>query len=309
MPPTGAPPPLRFFFLPGAETKSPARLSSCAAMLPGVAEPAAAEALVHQGRVRHGPSVAAATDDRVVEHLGVRQEHLVEQRMARHLDQRTHVDALLVHVEREPGDALVLRQVRVRPGDEHAQIRDRTERRPDLLAVDGPLVAVELGLAGQTRQVGTGAGLTEELAPRLHAGDDVADVQVDLLLGAVGGDGRSGEQQPEAAGRGQRAVGGDLGLDPDRVVARQAAAVGVGGQTRGGPSGQAQALPPLAHRQVDVPVLLEPGAQLVDDVVAAAGGRGGVGGLAHVYSFPLVELLCCTAVGVSAGRVGRHRVE
>ena len=44
MPPIGAPLPLlRFFFVPGAATKSPARLSSWFAMVPGVAEPAAAE--------------------------------------------------------------------------------------------------------------------------------------------------------------------------------------------------------------------------------------------------------------------------
>ena len=52
--------------------------------------------------------------------------------------------------------------------------------------------------AGEPGQVGPGAGLAEELAPGVLSGDDVADVAVDLLLGAVGGDGGGGQEQAEA---------------------------------------------------------------------------------------------------------------
>ena len=101
-------------------------------------------------------------------------------------------------------------------------------------------------------------GLAEELAPRLLAGDDVADVEVDLLLRAVGGDGGRGEQQAEAAGGAERAELGDGVLHGDAVVAVEALAVGVHREARRGPAGEAEALPPLRDREVRIPVLLQP---------------------------------------------------
>ena len=142
-------------------------------------------------------------------------------RVAGHLPQRPHLDPGLVHVDREPGDALVLRDVGIGAGDEHAEVGVLAARRPDLLAVDDPLVAVRHGPRREPGEVGAGARLAEQLAPRLGAGDDVADVQVDLLLRAVRGDGGRGQQQPEARGRAERAEVADLLLHPHGVVARQ----------------------------------------------------------------------------------------
>ena len=66
-----------------------------------------------------------------------------------------------------------------------------------------------LGL--QAGQVGTGLGLAEELAPGLLAGDDVAHVEVDLFLGAVGGDRRRGQEESQA---GRRTEGAEVGRSP-----------------------------------------------------------------------------------------------
>ena len=77
---------------------------------------AEAGALVGERRVGHRPAVVEAADQRVGRHAGVGHEHLVEQRPAGHLAQRADVDAVLVHVHREVGDALVLGHVGVRCG-------------------------------------------------------------------------------------------------------------------------------------------------------------------------------------------------
>ena len=56
--------------------------------------------------------------------------------------QRADLDALLVHVDAEVGDALVLGHVGVGAGDEHAEVGDLAAGGPHLLAGDDPLVAV-----------------------------------------------------------------------------------------------------------------------------------------------------------------------
>ena len=55
---------------------------------------------------------------------GVVEEHLVEHGVTGQLAQRPHLDARLVHVDREPGDALVLRNLGVRARDQHAEVGD-----------------------------------------------------------------------------------------------------------------------------------------------------------------------------------------
>ena len=202
--------------------------------------------LVHEGRVGRGPAVVEATDEGGVGHPGVGDEDLVEERVAGHLLERAHVDAVLEHVEGEVGDALVLGHVGVGAGQQHAEVGVLAPRGPHLLAVDDPLVAVPDGPGLQAGQVRAGLRLAEELAPGLLAGDDVPHVEVDLLLGAVGGDGRGGQQQAQPGGGAQRAELGDLLLHQDDVGAGHGLAVGVLGQARGGPAGQAQPLPPLA---------------------------------------------------------------
>ncbi len=81
-------------------------------------------------------------------------------------------------------------------------------RRPDLLAVDHPLVAVELRPRRQRGEVGAGAGLAEELAPDLLAREQCQKVAGLLLGRARVEQGRSGPADPD------RVVGaGDLGAD------------------------------------------------------------------------------------------------
>ncbi len=110
--------------------------------------------------------------------------------MAGHLTQRSYVDAGLVHLEGEVRDPGVLGHVRVRPGQQHAQVGVLTARRPDFLTVDDPFVTVPHRLRLQPGQVRSGLGLAEQLAPGHLAGDDVAHVVIDLLLRAMDGDGR-----------------------------------------------------------------------------------------------------------------------
>ena len=72
--------------------------------------------LVHERGVGDCPSVVEPTDDGVVVDAGVVEEDLVEQRLAGHLLEGHDVDAGLVHVDGEVGDALVLGQRRRRCG-------------------------------------------------------------------------------------------------------------------------------------------------------------------------------------------------
>ena len=79
----------------------------------------------------------------------------------------------------------MLRRIAVRPHEQLAPVGERAQRVPGLLPVDHEGVAVEDGRRRQRRQVGSGVGLREALAPDVvaaqHAGEQVAL----LLLGAV----------------------------------------------------------------------------------------------------------------------------
>ena len=57
----------------------------------------------------------------------------------------------------------MLGHVPVGAGKQHAVVRVMRAGGPDLLPVDDPLVAPELGPGGAARQVGAAAGLAEEL--------------------------------------------------------------------------------------------------------------------------------------------------
>ena len=82
--------------------------------------------------------------------------------------QRPHLDAGLLHVDDEVREPAVLRHVGVRCGTSSIpHLRDVRERRPHLLAVDDPLVAVAHRARREPGDVGAGARLAEELAPDL----------------------------------------------------------------------------------------------------------------------------------------------
>ena len=61
----------------------------------------------------------------------------------------------------------MLGDVGVGAGEQHAEVGDLAAGRPDLLAVDDPLVAVLDRLGREAGEVGAGAGLAEQLAPGL----------------------------------------------------------------------------------------------------------------------------------------------
>src|SRR5690606_34880017 len=164
-------------------------------------------------------------------------------------------------------------------GDEHAEVGHVAARGPDLLAVDDPLVAVLHRPGVQTGQVGPGPGLTEELAPGLLAGDDVAQVPLLLLLGAVHDDRRPGQHEAEATRGRQGAEVDDRLLHPHALGPAEALAVPLDRPGGDGPAGLAQALPPLADREVGVPVLGQPALDLLDGVV----GCRSIGGVGHRY--------------------------
>ena len=82
----------------------------------------------------------------------------------------------------------MFRRCGVGAGEEDPELRFLGPRRPDLLAGDDPLVAVEHGPGGERGEVTPGLGLAEQLAPELVAREHRAEVPLLLLLGA-------GEQQ------------------------------------------------------------------------------------------------------------------
>jgi hypothetical protein len=70
------------------------------------------------------------------------EEHLVELGIAGDLTQWLDGHAGSVHIQQEVGDALVLGRLGVGPGQQHHPVGDVGQRRPHLLAVDDPVLAV-----------------------------------------------------------------------------------------------------------------------------------------------------------------------
>ncbi len=144
------------------------------------------------------------------------EEDLVEARPTGHLAQRPDLDSGRPHVDDEAGQALVLGLLGIGAGDDLADVGVLRPRRPHLLAVEHPLVAVALGSRLQAGEVAPGAGLGEQLA-----GDDVAAPQrpqVALLRRHRGvSEDRRGDH-PEADE--EWALVGDVVAGLDRVVGR-----------------------------------------------------------------------------------------
>ena len=67
--------------------------------------------LVHQRRQRDVPTVVDVAEAIVVGNAHLVEEDLVEARPTGHLAQRSHLDTGRLHVDDEPGESLVLRQV------------------------------------------------------------------------------------------------------------------------------------------------------------------------------------------------------
>jgi len=133
------------------------------------------------------------------------EEDFVEFGAARHLLDRAHFDGGVLHVDPEHGEALVLRHIRIGADEQDAVVAEMGAGRPDLLAVDDPVVAILLGFRAQARDVGTAGGLGEELAPDLVAAHGGTDETLLRLIRAPGHDGRDAHAEPDgedAAGDG-----------------------------------------------------------------------------------------------------------
>ena len=171
----------------------------------------------------------------------VGQEHLVELGPARHLAERSHLDAGGAHVEEEERDALVPRRVGIGPGHEDAPVADPPAGAPHLLTVDDETVAVLFSAGGERGQVAAGTGLGEQLAPHLLAPQGRAQVALALLRRAEAQDAAAGQHQTDHVEHRRHAGGGAL-LDPGRgVLDGQPAAAVLDRPVQPGPAGLGQA--------------------------------------------------------------------
>ena len=142
---------------------------------------------------RHLPSLADLADLTLGRDDGVGEKHLVEGCVAVHLLQLPHFHAALAHVEDEIRQSLVLRGIPVRAREQQAVVGVVGARGPDLLAIDDPVLAVEVGARSSTGEIGPAAGFAEQLAPGVFAGEDAAQVLLLLRIAAVFEQGRRGQ--------------------------------------------------------------------------------------------------------------------
>ena len=120
-----------------------------------------------------------------------------------------------VHGEDQIADAVVLGRVRFGTHQAEHHVGVLSARGPDLLAVDDPFVAIELGLGGEGRQVRAGAGFGIALAPRHLAAYRGRHQPLLLLLGA---EFEHRRHQPVVAGvAGRHASAGELFGDDARL--------------------------------------------------------------------------------------------
>ncbi len=135
------------------------------------------------------------------------QEHLVEVAAAGDVDQRPNGDARRV-IGRMNIVMPVwgLGGVRIGPRQQQPELGIGRVRRPDLLTVDDPLVAVADGTGAQRHEVGTGVGFGEQLAPPFVAGDERWQVPALLVLGAGGEQRRRGKVHADAERAQRRCV-------------------------------------------------------------------------------------------------------
>jgi len=199
-----------------------------------------------QGHIGDPPAVVLLADAVGHRHPGPVQEDLAEVRLPVHGLHGPHLDAGLVHMEDEPGDAPVLGRVGVGPHQQFAVVGHVRPGAPDLLAAHDVLVALPHGPGGQRGQVGAGAGLGEALAPDAVAAENPRQVVTPLLLGALGHEGRAGvgvahEDDADVG----RTRGGVLLLEDQLLRDGQAAAAVLDRPVEAGVPGLVQpALPP-----------------------------------------------------------------
>ena len=127
------------------------------------------------------PALAFGTETHRVGNPHVVEEHFVERSTATHLLDRTDLDARKIHRNDERCHALVLDDIRVRPGNQFTPRRELGSRAPHLLAIDDPLVTVTLSSTSKRRKVTSSARFGEELATQIARGEETTDEGFFLL--------------------------------------------------------------------------------------------------------------------------------
>ena len=175
-----------------------------------------------------GPTRVDVADD--VRGIGARvgEEDLVELlRSVEHRD-RPDLDAGLVERAQEERQALVLRSIGIGAGEQEDPARLTRPRRPDLLTVDDPLVAVEHRTGGRRTEIGARVRFREPLAPAVLAREDARQEVPLLCFGAPSQERVASHLETErVAGdpRGHTGLGELLGEDHLLELGKPAAAV------------------------------------------------------------------------------------
>ena len=130
------------------------QLVQLAAERDGVDGCAGAALVAEQGHCDH-PAAVHLADDVLLGAAGVGEVHLVELGVTRHHLDGAHLHAGLAHVDEQERDAAVLDLVHVGAREHEDVVRQVAGGRPDLLAVDDPLVTVEHRAAAEVAEVRT----------------------------------------------------------------------------------------------------------------------------------------------------------
>ena len=173
------------------------------------------------------------------------EERLVELAVPGDLHDRPDLDPGLIHRHEQVRQPLVLRRVAVGAAQHEDPLRPVRERRPHLLAVDHPLVAVELGAGLHVGEVGAGVGFGVALAPDLGAAQDAGQEAALLRVGAEVHD-RGAEQPLADDADAPRPAGARVLLVEDHLLdERGAAPAELGGPAEPDPAVAAELLLPL----------------------------------------------------------------
>src|SRR5207247_10844421 len=105
----------------------------------------------------------------------------------------------LLYVDHEIRQPLMLGRIPIRAGQQQAVIGVMGAGGPDLLAVDEPIVAVQIRTGGGASEVRAAARLTEELAPGVFPGENAAQKPLFLPIRAVLGQRRRRQRPPSGS--------------------------------------------------------------------------------------------------------------
>ena len=127
------------------------------------------QSLVHQSGDRDLPAFTYLTESLRVRNANVGEEDFVEVRPARNLTDGLHLDPRRRHIDPEEGQPLVLGKSRIVTCKQDPVLRVVCSRRPDLLTVDEPIVAVPLSPRPDRGDVRAGCRLRKHLTPDVVA--------------------------------------------------------------------------------------------------------------------------------------------